>query len=456
MNDANVALLTDLYELTMARAYWREGLEGEAVFSLFVRRLPPGRNYLLACGLEEALRYLETLSFGPEAIATLRGLPEISDGFLDWLARLRFTGDVWAVPEGTPIYGDEPILEIVAPIAQGQLVETYLTNQVHLQTLLASKASRVVHAAAGRAVVDFGLRRMQGTDAGVKSARAFAIAGVGATSNVLAGRLFGIPVAGTMAHSYVQAHATEDAAFRKFARLYPGTILLVDTYDTLAGVAKVARLARKHPEFEIRGIRLDSGDLASLAFEARRILDRTGLEDVQIFASGGLDEHAVARLVAADAPISGFGVGTAMGVSQDEPSLDIAYKLTAYAGRGRLKLSPGKKLMPGRKQIFRIEEGGQAVKDVIGRANESCGGRPLLVKVLEKGRRLPEGESGWREARQRAAREVALLPDRVRTIEPADPPYPVEFSRGLRRYYERVARDFEAGARAPAGPGGEG
>jgi nicotinate phosphoribosyltransferase len=456
VNDANVALLTDLYELTMARAYWREGLEGEAVFSLFVRRLPPSRNYLLACGLEEALRYLETLSFGPEAIATLRGLPEISNGFLDWLARLRFTGDVWAVPEGTPVFADEPILEVVAPIAQGQLVETYLTNQVHLQTLLASKASRVVHAAAGRAVVDFGLRRMQGADAGVKSARAFAIAGVGATSNVLAGRLFGIPVTGTMAHSYVQAHATEDAAFQKFARLYPGTTLLVDTYDTLAGVKKVARLAREHPEFEIRGIRLDSGDLASLAFEARRILDDAGLEGVQIFASGGLDEHAVARLVSAGAPISGFGVGTAMGVSQDEPSLDVAYKLTAYAGRGRVKLSPGKKLMPGRKQIFRVEEGGRAVRDVIARANESCGGRRLLVKVLEKGRRMPGADSDWREARQRAAREVALLPDRVQAIEPADPPYPIEWSRELRRYYERVAGDFEVRARAPAGPGGEG
>jgi nicotinate phosphoribosyltransferase len=440
----------------MARAFWKEGLEGEAVFSLFVRRLPHSRNYLLACGLEEALRYLETLSFGPEAIASLRGLPEISDGFLDWLARFRFTGDVWAVPEGTPVFGDEPILEVVAPIAQGQLIETYLTNQIHLQTLLASKASRVVRAAAGRAVVDFGLRRMQGADAGVKSARAFAIAGIGATSNVLAGRLFGIPVAGTMAHSYVQAHATEDAAFRKFAGLYPGTILLVDTYDTLSGVAKVARLARGHPEFEIRGIRLDSGDLASLAFEARRILDDAGLEDIQIFASGGLDEHSVARLVAAGAPFSGFGVGTAMGVSQDEPSLDIAYKLTAYAGRGRVKLSPGKKLMPGRKQTFRIEEGGRAVRDVIGRANEACGGRPLLVRVLENGKRLPEGNADWREARRRAAREVALLPDRVQAIEPADPPYPVEWSRELRRYYERVAGDFEVRARAPAGPGGEG
>ncbi len=456
MNDANVPLLTDFYELTMARAYWKEGLEGEAVFSLFVRRLPRSRNYLLACGLEEALRYLETLSFGPGAIASLRAFPEIADDFLDRLARLRFTGDVWAVPEGTPVFGDEPILEVVAPIAQGQLAETYLTNQIHLQTLLASKASRVVRAAAGRAVVDFGVRRMQGADAGVKSARAFAIAGVGATSNVLAGRLFGIPVTGTMAHSYVQAHASEDAAFRKFARLYPGTILLVDTYDTLSGVAKVARLAREHPELKVRGIRLDSGDLAALSFEARRILDRAGLEDVQIFASGGLDEHAVARLVSAGAPITGFGVGTAMGVSQDEPSLDIAYKLTAYAGRGRLKLSPGKKLMPGRKQIFRIEEDGRAVRDVIGRSNESCDGRPLLVKVLEKGRRLPEGDSDWRDARRRAEREVALLPERVQALEPADPPYPVEFSRELRRYYERVAGDFEAGVRAPAGPGGEG
>jgi len=446
VNDGNVALLTDLYELTMAQAYWKEGIAGEAVFSLFVRKLPARRNYLLACGLEDALAYLERLRFGPEALDYLSTLPEFSKGFLQWLARLRFRGDVYAVPEGTPVFGNEPILEVVAPIAQGQLAETFLMNQVHLQTVLASKASRVVRAAAGRTVVDFGLRRMHGVDAGVKSARAFAIAGVEATSNVLAGRIYGIPVSGTMAHSYVQAHDTEEDAFREFARLYPGTVLLVDTYDTLRGVAKVARLARRlGRRFRVRGIRLDSGDLAALAAGARRILDRAGLRGVEIFASGGLDEHAVARLVAAGAPISGFGVGTAMGVSRDEPSLDIAYKLVAYAGRGRVKLSPGKGLLPGRKQVFRFEEGGRATHDVIARHDEQGPGRPLLERVMAKGRRLPAGRRSWREARDHAAREIARLPERIVRLEPADPRYRVEWSESLRRYYDRVAGDLAEG-----------
>lgn len=446
VHDGNTALLVDLYELTMLQAYQREGLHGEAVFSLYVRQLPETRNYLLACGLEHCLRYLETLRFGAEAIEYLSTFDEFADDFLDWLARLRFTGDVYAVPEGTPVFAEEPILEVAAPLPEAQVVETFLMNQIHVQTVLASKAARVVAAARGRAVVDFGLRRMHGADAGVKAARAFHIAGVDATSNVLAGRLYGVPVTGTMAHSYVQAHDDEMDAFRAFATLYPDTILLVDTYDTLEGVRRVVRLAEEMGErFAVRGIRLDSGDLVALASRAREILDSAGLRDVRIFASGGLDDQEIARIVDSGAPITGFGVGTDMGVSRDAPALDIAYKLTSFAGRGRLKLSPGKPILPGRKQVFRQEEEGRSVGDILTRANEVHPGRPLLVKVMEAGERLPEGKTDLDEARERARQEIVRLPDPVQGLEPAHPPYPVEVSEALERYQREVIVSVEGG-----------
>jgi nicotinate phosphoribosyltransferase len=356
VSDANAALLTDLYQLTMLQSYWREGRTGTAVFSLFVRRLPERRNYLLACGLDQALHYLEWLRFGPDECDRLRSTGRFDAAFIDWLGELRFTGTVRAMPEGTPAFAEEPILEVEAPLPEAQLVETFIMNQVQLQTMLASRAVRVVHAAAGRTVIDFGLRRMHGTDAGMKGARAFHIAGVDATSNVLAGLAYGIPVSGTMAHSYVQSHDDELQAFRDFARTWPDTVLLVDTWDTLDGVRNVVRLAGElGADFHVRGIRLDSGDLAELARQSRRILDDAGLDRVAIFASSSLDEDAIASFVAAGAPIDGFGVGTRMGVSADAPSLDIVYKLAEYGGRGRLKLSTGKRLLPGPKQVFRVE-----------------------------------------------------------------------------------------------------
>lgn len=445
VHDGNVALLTDLYELTMLQAYWREEMHEDAVFTLFVRRLPEERNYLLACGLDDVLRYLETVRFTPESLDYLSTRGEFSPEFLEWLAGFRFTGDVYAVPEGTPVFQDEPILEVVAPISEGQLAETFITNQVHLQTVLASKAARVVHAAGERAVVDFGLRRMHGTDAGIKAARAFHIAGVRATSNVLAGKLYGVPIAGTMAHSYVEAHDSEEEAFRAFARLYPETILLVDTYDTLEGVRKVIRLAEElGPDFRVRGVRLDSGDLGSLAVEARRLLDEAGLQGVEIFASGGLDEDEITALVSSGAPITGFGVGTGMGVARDAPGLDIAYKLSSYAGKGRLKLSPGKGILPGRKQVFRLVDRGRAVGDVIGLAGEELPGSPLLAKVMEGGRRLPEGEIELDRAREYAAEQLALLPGPILGLEPADPPYRVELSDALAAYRREVVREVAA------------
>lgn len=441
VDDARAALLTDLYELTMAQAYWREGRTAPATFSLFCRRLPPTRNYLLAAGLDDALRYLEAFRFDGESLAFLASLGRFSAEFLDWLGRLRFTGDVRAVPEGTPVFAEEPLVEVTAPLPEAQLVETFLLNQVHVQTLIASKAARVVTAAAGRPVHDFGLRRYHGTDAGMKAARAAWIAGCAGTSNVLAARTWGIPATGTMAHSYVQAHEDEAEAFRRFSELYPETTLLVDTYDTLRGVQRVIALAKERGDtFRVRAIRLDSGDLGALAREARRMLDAAGLGGVRIFASGELDEDAVARLVAA--PIDAFGVGTAMGVSKDAPALDVAYKLTAYAGVGRVKLSPGKRSLPGPKQVFREERDGEAVRDVIAGVEETFPGRPLLVPVMVGGRRTAAGSEGLDAARARAAAEIARLPAAVRGLAPADPAYEVIVS-------ERLIAGLEA-ARARA------
>ena len=442
VDDRNAALLTDQYQLTMLQAYHREELVEDAVFSLFVRRLPPSRNFLLACGLDDALRYLETLRFDRDSLDYLASRNEFSREFVDWLAGLRFTGDVHALPEGTPVFAEEPILEVTAPLPEAQLVETFLMNQIHFQTVVATKAARVVHAAKGRTVVDFGLRRAHGTDAGVKAVRAYCIAGLAATSNVLAGRLYGVPVSGTMAHSYIQAHGSELEAFRAFSELYPDTVLLVDTYDTLDGVRNVTALAAELGDaFRVSAIRLDSGDLAELAFASREMLDEAGLEDVEIFASGGLDEYEIARLVEAGAPINGFGVGTGLGVSKDAPSLDIAYKLTAYAGRGRLKLSPDKRIIPGRKQVFRVEEKGVAVRDVIGLSGERDLGRPLLRQVMEAGARTPEGLMDLEEARKLAQVELARLPDRLLALDAADPPYAVRMSAKLQAYRTKVASE---------------
>lgn len=427
------ALLTDQYELTMIQAYWAEGLMDRAVFSLFVRRLPETRNYLLAAGVDAVLDYLEGLAFSGDALAYLSSTGFLRPEFVDWLADLRFTGDVRAIPEGTPVFADEPLLEIEAPLPEAQLVETLVINQMHVQTLLASKAARVRAAAGERTVIDFGLRRMHGIDAGLKAARAFHIAGLDGTSNVLAGQMFGIPVSGTMAHSYVQAHDDELGAFRAFTREFPDTVLLVDTYDTLEGVRKVIALADElGRDFKVRAIRLDSGDLVALARQARTMLDAAGLRDVRIFVSGGLDEWKVRDLIRAGAPIEGFGVGTNMGVSADAPSLDMVYKMTGYAGKGRIKLASGKKTLPGRKQVFRLHgEDGRALRDLVTRESEHAPGRPLLHSVMEGGRRLPAGREPLERARERARTEMAALPGPLLELDPADPPYRVDISQGL-------------------------
>jgi nicotinate phosphoribosyltransferase len=432
------ALYTDLYQLTMLQAYWREGMDQTAVFDLFIRRLK-NRNYFLACGLEQGLRYLETLSFSDEALAYLRKQEQFEDDFLAWLADFEFTGDVYAVPEGTPVFPDEPILEVVAPIGEAQLVET----------TIASKAARVAAAAhadeAERVVADFGMRRMHGTDAAMKAARAAYIAGVDATSNVAAGEAYGIPITGTMAHSYVEAHDSEMEAFRAFAEQYPETILLVDTYDTLDGVRKVIDLAEERGEdVRVRGIRLDSGDLGELATEARRLLDAAGLTDVQIFVSGGLDEHRIAELLDRGAPIDGFGVGTKMGTSADQPALDSAYKLSGYAGQPRMKLSSDKSNLPGRKQVIRQYEDGTAVRDVIATAgSDRHTGAPLLERVMADGERTDAGTARPLDAlREHAAARRAELPDRLHALDRDSEGYDVVLSDAMEERLENTRAEL--------------
>lgn len=437
----HLALFTDLYELTMAQAFYAEEMTAPAVFSLFVRRLPPERNVLLACGLDTVLGLLQSLRFDQEDLDYLASLGKFSNAFLQRLRDWRFTGDVYAVAEGTPIFANEPLLEVVAPLPEAQVVETLVMNQIQLQTMLASKALRVVTAAAGRPVYDFGARRMHGIDAALRAPRAFHIAGVAGTSNVLAGRLYGVPVVGTMAHSYIQAHGDEAEAFASFARLYPQTVLLVDTYDTANGVRRVVELARQLGDaFQVKAVRLDSGDLAALAKETRALLDAAGLQRVEILGSSGLDEYEVAKLLAAGAPFDGFGVGTAMGVSQDAPDLDIVYKLCEYDGEGRIKLSSGKPVLPGRKQVFRVNEDGQDVRDVIARADEDLPGRPLLAPVMRAGVRLDTARTELTAAREDARRQVAALPERVRGITPAEPPYAVEVSDRLAELHQQIAQ----------------
>ena len=446
-------LLTDLYQLTMLQAYYVEGMRDTAVFDLFVRRLPERRNYLVAAGLQPALEYLTTLGFSSADLAYLETLGRFRQDFLDYLAAFRFRGDVYAVSEGTVVFADEPLLEVIAPLPQAQLVESFILNQVHFQTLIASKAARVVHAAAGRTVVDFGLRRYHGIDAALQAARAAWLAGADATSNVLAGKTWNIPVSGTMAHSYVLAHEREDEAFARFAELYPDTVLLVDTYDTLAGVRKVVELARDlGKRFRVSAIRLDSGEIGTLAREARDILDRAGLERVQLFVSGDLDEYRIAALLAEGAPLGGFGVGTRMGTSADAPYLNCAYKLVEYAGEDRMKLSRDKATLPGRKQVFRVRESGVNAGDTIARHDETCPGTPLLQPVMRSGMLLPGALTTLSASRDHCRAERAALPARLNALEPG-PPYPVELSAGLRAasaHLEHRLRERELPASRPA------
>jgi nicotinate phosphoribosyltransferase len=414
------ALLVDLYELTMAQSFFAEGMaERPATFSLFFRRLPDGWGYVLAAGLDDVLRYLEELAFTDDDLAYLHGTGLFTAAFLDFLRGLRFTGEVRALREGTALFPHEPALEVTARVVEAQLAETMVINHVNLQSLIAGKAARCVEAARGRTVVDFALRRAHGGEAGMKVARSTYLAGFDSTSNVLAGRRYGIPLSGTMAHSYVESFADESAAFHAFARSYPdASTLLVDTYDTIAGTRHAAEVARdlRDRGARLAAIRIDSGDLDDLSRRARDILDEEGFTNVGIFVSGGLDEHDLDALTSAGAPIDGFGVGTNVGVSADAPYLDMVYKLAEFDGRPRLKLSPGKATLPGRKQVWRVTSGESAAFDVIELegAPGPEGGRPLLETVMADGRRtLAEPVSSIRE---RAARERQSLDPAQRAL----------------------------------------
>jgi nicotinate phosphoribosyltransferase len=432
------ALLTDLYELTMASALWAEGrAEAPSVFSLFVRSLPPGRGYLVAAGLDDALDFVERLRFDKEQRAALARLELFEPAFLDWLGDVAFTGTIRAVPEGRLVFADEPLLEVSGPLAVAQILETALLNQVNLQTTLATKAARIRHAADGRAVVDFALRRAHGFEAGLAVARCSALVGFAATSNVAAALRYGIASSGTMAHSYVSAHDSELDAFRCFARHVADPVLLVDTFDTRTGVERAIEvgLELRAEGRRLRAIRLDSGDLVELSRFARGRLDAAGLSEVSIFASGGLDEHDIARLVEAGAPIDGFGVGTALGVSEDAPVLEVVYKLVQVDGRPVAKRSVAKETLPCPKQVWRRPD---FAGDVLATADEASphpGAEPLLEPVTPRSATDPSVTLA--AARKRFEADWAQLPEKHKAlVDPA--PYPVERSAALAALAERV------------------
>ncbi len=409
------ALVTDFYQLTMLQGYFRHGMVEEAAFEFFCRKLPARRNFLVAAGLEQVLDFLEGVCFTADEIAYLRSSGLFGADFLDWLAELRFTGEVAAVPEGTVLFADEPLLRVVAPLPEAQLVETRIINILHFQTLVASKAARMVLAAPGKTLVDFGLRRAHGGEAGIWAARAAYLAGFAGTSTVAAGRAHGIPIFGTMAHSFVQAHDDEAEAFRRFAASQDGpVVLLIDTYDTMEGARKVVDLVVREG-VPVRGVRIDSGDLGELARRVRRLFDEAGLPDLKIFVSGNLDEDALLRL--ADAPIDGYGLGTRLDTSADAPYLDCVYKLQEYAGRPRRKRSPGKTTWPGRKQVYRLfDADGRMTHDILTTADDRTAvGTPLLQPVMRGGRRIAPAES-LDAIRARVADQLARLPEPVKDL----------------------------------------
>ena len=433
LTDENMALATDLYELTMAAGYFEAGRNERSSFELFVRDLPPNRGYLVVAGLEQVVHFLRNIRFGNEAIAYLRGLPvfrNVGDAFFDYLRSFRFSGDLEAMPEGTVAFPGEPLLTVTAPLIEAQVVETYLLSTVNYQTLVATKAARVVEAARGRSVVDFGSRRAHGPQAGLLAARASYIGGCVGTSNVLAGQQLGIPVFGTQAHSWVMSFPTEREAFETYRRVFPDhAIFLLDTYETLAAARTVAALGPG-----TSGVRLDSGDLVALSRQVRRILDQAGLRSVKILASGDLNEYVIADILRRGARIDSFGVGTELVTSRDAPALGGVYKLVEqHLPEGpvpRMKQSTDKHTYPGRKQVFRqFDSRGRCRRDIIALADESLEGEPLVVPVMRGGQLiadLPPLEA----ARARAADGLAKLPPRYRRLE--NPPrYPVRWSRSL-------------------------
>ena len=426
-------LLTDLYELNMIQAYLDRGEDGEAVFEFFVRRLPARRSFLLAAGLDDALDYLERLQFSAAEIDWLKSTGRFRNNLLDYLSGFRFTGDVHAIPEGTVCFANEPLIRITAPLPQAQLVETRLINILHFQTLIASKAARMVLAAPGKILSDFGLRTAHGAEAGLYSARASYLAGFASAANVLAGERYGVPIVGTMAHSYVQVHDDEMQAFENFARARPaGVILLIDTYDTEAGARKVVELAPrlKADGIAIRGVRIDSGDLTAMARKVRRILDDGGLRDVIILVSGGINEDVLQTMMKAGAPIDGFGIGVNLAASVDVPALDCAYKLQEYSGKPKRKLSEGKATWPGRKQVWRAYDAdGRMRGDILSLESDKQPGEALVVPVMRAGKRIAPTPT-LAQIRERAAADLARLAGPLARLESGFE-YPVNVANAL-------------------------
>jgi nicotinate phosphoribosyltransferase len=447
----NSGLQTDLYELTMAAGYFETGFNGRLTFELFVRQLPPRRNYLVAAGLDQALEYLDNVHFSAKDVEYLRTLPvfrSVGARFFEYLSHFRFTGEVWAMPEGTLFFPGEPLLRVSGPAVEAQIVETFLLSEINFQTMIASKAARIAQAAGGRPVVEFGSRRAHGMEAGGLAARAAVIGGCQGTSNVAAGERFEIPVYGTQAHSWIMAHESEEEAFRKFLDIFPDeAVLLVDTYDVRAAVEKIIALGRKP-----RGLRLDSGDVAADSIWARNRLNRAGWNDVIVFASGDLDEDGISDLLARGALIDAFGVGTALVNSVDSPSLGVIYKLVETESGGEVmpaaKFSAAKVTYPGKKQVFRHSDSvGRFCNDTIGLADENfTGSEPLLVPVMREGKRIVP-RTVLREARKRCGEQLARLPQRLLRLDQDESPYSVRHSEQLVDLLSDVRRRLERAAR---------
>jgi len=439
-------LLTDLYQLNMLQAYLERGMTETAVFEFFVRKFPARRDFLMAAGLEQVVDFLETLKPTSAELDWLRGTGRFSGDFIDALAELRFTGDVDAMAEGSVFFSDEPILRVAAPLPVAQLVETRIINILHFQTLIASKAARMVLAAPGKVLVDFGLRRAHGSEAGLMAARAAYLAGFAGSATLLAEAVYGVPAYGTMAHSFIQAHDDESAAFEAFARSRPANVvLLIDTYDTERAAEKVVALAPglKREGIAVRGVRLDSGDLADHARRVRAILDRAGFKDITIFASGGLDEDALLRFTRDRVPIDGYGIGTSLTTSSDVAALDCAYKLQEYAGRARRKRSEGKATWPGRKQVWRrYDAQDRMAGDTLTVEGDRQDGEALIVPAMRDGRRLASLAT-LRQARDHAARELGRLPPHLHALE-SGPAYKVTVAPALRALADDVDRAMAA------------
>ena len=436
----NSALLTDLYQLTMLQGYYEQNMEELAVFEFFVRKLPETRGYLVAAGLAQVLIYLEQLRFSSDEIEWLASTGQFKLSMLDRLKTLKFTGDVHAMPEGTVFFPNEPILRITAPLPEAQLVESRIINLLHFQTLIASKAARSVLIAPDKLLVDFGMRRAHGSEAALLAARASYLAGFTGSATVAAGMHFGIPVFGTMAHSFIQTYTRESQAFADFARANPEhVVFLLDTYDTEAAAQKVVDLAAAlHAQgIKIKGVRIDSGDLADHARKVRTILDCGGLNDATLFASGNIDEHKLAELMVQQAPIDGFGIGTRLDTSADAPYLDCAYKLQEYAGIARRKRSEGKATWPGRKQVYRnYDDNGMMSGDTVTVDNAPYPGQPLLQWVMQGGKTVA-GQPTLVETREYARRQLNSLPMSLRQLSNT-PEYPVIISAELQALAKTV------------------